>query len=107
MHHVKKDGGGGEGFEHLHANGYFQGPHRGYVRKKTFASTHAEWGVETRETVDVQLQRGKRMHNIINQRLEKKIRTPIIVLFARAAEPLAPPENGTPEPFAVPPEVVF
>ena len=54
MHHVKKDGGGGEGFEHLHANGYFQGPHRGYVRKKKIASTHAEWGVETRETVDVQ-----------------------------------------------------
>ena len=75
--------------------------------KKKIASTHAEWGVETRETVDVQLQRGKRMHNIINQRLEKKIRTPIIVLFARAAEPLAPPENGTPEPFAVPPEVAF
>ena len=75
--------------------------------KKKIASTHAEWGVETRETVDVQLQRGKRVHNIINQRLEKKIRTPIIVLFARAAEPLAPPENGTPEPFAVPPEVAF
>ena len=71
--------------------------------KKKIASTHAEWGVETRETVE----RGKGVHNTINQRLEEKNTHADNFLFARAAEPLAPPENGNPEPFAVPPEVAF
>ena len=53
------------------------------------------------------LQRGKGVHNTINQRLEEKNTHADNFLFARAAEPLAPPENGNPEPFAVPPEVAF
>jgi hypothetical protein len=47
------------------------------------------------------------VHNTINQRLEEKNTHADNFLFARAAEPLAPPENGNPEPFAVPPEVAF